>query len=112
MLVQVIPSIYEKQMEISDKNLHELLRGQKTGQQPRNRVFSENKQMNPRKRLSKIEESVHSNKKKNMRESLYLKSPHNHNDPHHECSTCARRLENFRLKQVKKQKQDRSFHKT
>ena len=51
-----MPSIYEKQMEISNQSIHDLFGSkQKIDYSTRNRTFSESKNLNPRKKLAKID---------------------------------------------------------
>ena len=73
-----------------------------------NRTFSETKALNPRKRLAKIDESITKKKKMgpSIHQRLYFKSPEksDHCEKGHRQCKCAQRLENFRLKQKKKQK--------
>ena len=108
-LVQAMPSIYEKQMEISNQSIQDLFgTKQKIEHSTRGRTFSQNKGMNPRKKLAKIEESVGKKKKMapSIHDRLYFKSPErsDHSDKGHRECKCAKRLQNFRLKMKKKQK--------
>ena len=78
MLVQAIPSIYEKQMEISNLSIQDLFGSkQKIERSSKGRTFSENKVLPKHKRLSKIEENTHKKKTGagNIHAKMYFKSP-------------------------------------
>ena len=77
MLVQVIPSIYEKQMEISNLSIQDLFNSKKKIEDStRTRTFSESKGFHTRKKLARIEESVNKKKGKgNIHANMYFKSP-------------------------------------
>lgn len=80
-LVQAMPSIYEKQMEISNLSIQDLFGNKKLGdhESTRTRTFSETKGFQTRKKLAKIEESVKKNNHKkvtgNIHGKIYFKSP-------------------------------------
>ena len=76
-LVQVMPSIYEKQMEISNLSIQDMFSSKKKIEHStRTRTFSESKGANPRKKLAKIEESTSKKKGKGtIHGNMYFKSP-------------------------------------
>lgn len=92
-LVQVTPSIYEKQMEISSMGIHDLFGSNPHLQQPtpKTRTLSEAKHFPSAKRkLAKIEEGP--KKKQAIKDNIYFRSPerngpslpHHHNSAHHD----------------------------
>lgn len=85
MLVQVMPSIYEKQMEISNLSIQDLFSNKKKIENStRTRTFSEAKNHHQRKKLAKIEESVSKNKKGKgtIHANMYFKSPEKSDHSH------------------------------
>lgn len=74
-LVQITPSIYEKQMEISSMGIHDLFGSNpKLDTTNKTRTFSESKNIsNAKRKLAKIDES--SRKKNSIKDNIYFKSP-------------------------------------
>ena len=73
-LVQITQSLYEKQMEISSMGIQDLFGSNQKLENPnKTRTYSGSKNLNVRKKLTKIDES--SNKKASIKDNIYFKSP-------------------------------------
>jgi hypothetical protein len=73
-LVQVTPSIYEKQMEISSMGIHDLFGSNPhLPQTSKTRTLSEAKQPSVKRKLARIEEG--SKKKQAIKDNIYFRSP-------------------------------------
>ena len=120
MLVQAMPSIYEKQMEISNLHIQDMFGNQSKPERlsTKARSISGQKGLAKHKKNFRIETSGVKKKingNSAIHNKLYEQSPHksDHSDGgnHRECTRCQRRMHNFELKEKSGQLHNHSHSK-